>query len=96
MTYTDKKCYNNQHGCQVDGYNCFKIFLFVEVCAVADDIEDNSGDNDVEDHSKELTPKDYLNKDVLDALLVSGDSYDISDHVLVQKPFSLILIGAKS
>ena len=96
MTYTDKKCYNNQHGCQVNGYNCFKIFLLVEVCTVADDIEDNSGDNDVENHSKELTPKDYLNKDILDALPVSGDSNDISNHVLVQKPLSLILIVAKS
>ena len=47
MTYTDKKCYNNQHGCQVNGYNCFKIFLLVEVCAVADDIEDDGGDDDV-------------------------------------------------
>ena len=96
MTYTDKKCYNNQHGCQVDGYNCFKIFLLVEVCAVADNIEDNGGDDDVKDYSKELTPKDNLNKDILDALPVSGNGDDISDHVLVQKPFSLILIGAKS
>ena len=95
MTYTDKKCYNNQHGCQVDGYNCFKIFLFVEVCAVADNIEDNGGDDDVEDYSEELSSKDYFNKDILDALPMPGDGNDISNHVLVQKPFPLILIVAK-
>ena len=65
MTYTDKKCYNNQHGCQVNGYNCFKIFLLVEVCAVADDIEDG-GDDDVKDHSKQLPAQDNLDIDILD------------------------------
>ena len=81
MTYSPKR-HNYQHGCQVYYYNCFKIFLLVEVCTVADDIEDDGGDDDVEDYSKELTPKNYLNKDVFDTLILPGDGGDISDHVL--------------
>ena len=66
ITYTDKKCHNNQHCGQVDGYHRLEVFLLVEVCAVADDIEDDGGDDDVKDHSKQLPAQDNLDIDILD------------------------------
>ena len=66
ITYTDKKCHYDQHCGQVDGYHCLKIVLLVEVCAVADDVEDDGGDNDVEDHAEQLPAQDDLDEDILD------------------------------
>ena len=66
ITYTDKKCHNNQHCGQVDGYHRLEVFLLVEVCAVADDIEDDGGDDDVKDHSEQLPAQDNLDIDILD------------------------------
>ena len=66
ITYTDKKCHNNQHCGQVDGYHCLKIVLLVEVGAVADDIEDDGGDDDVEHHAEQLPAQDDLDEDILD------------------------------
>ena len=66
ITYTDKKCHNNQHCGQVDGNHRLEVFLLVEVCAVADDIEDDGGDDDVKDHSKQLPAQDNLDIDILD------------------------------
>ena len=47
ITYTDKKCHNNQHCGQVDGYHCLKIVLLVEVCAVADYVQNNGRNDDI-------------------------------------------------
>ena len=60
ITYTDKKCHNNQHCGQVDGYHCLKIVLLVEVCAVADYIQNYGGNDDIEDNSKQLTSQHHL------------------------------------
>ena len=66
ITYTDKKCHNNQHCGQVDGYHRLEVFLLVEVCAIADDIEDDGGDDYVKDHSEQLPAQDNLDIDILD------------------------------
>ena len=50
-TYTDKECHDNQHCCQIDGNNCLKIFIFIKVSCVTDNVENDGGDDDVEKYS---------------------------------------------
>ena len=67
ITYTDKKCHNNQHCGQVDGYHCLKIVLLVEVCAVADYIQNYGGNDDIEDNSEQLASQHHLHKHILNS-----------------------------
>ena len=46
-TYANKECHDNQHCCQINGNNCLKIFIFVKVGCVTDNVEYDGGDDDV-------------------------------------------------
>ena len=70
MTYTDKEGDHDEHCCQVDGYHGLEVTIFIKVCTVADEVEDNGRDDDVEDDTKEFSPKSDLNVDFLVLLLV--------------------------
>ena len=70
ITYTDKQCYNDKHCCEVDSYNSLKIFVFVKICAIADDSKYNGRNNYVEDNSKDLPWQNYLYVNILDTIYI--------------------------
>ena len=54
MTYTDKQCDDDEHGGQVDGDHRLEVLVLVEVGAVADQVEDDGGHDDVEHYAQQL------------------------------------------
>ena len=64
-THADKEGDQYQHGGQVDTNHRLKIGILVEVCTVADNVEDKSGDKHIQHDTKQLPSKSDFHHDSL-------------------------------
>ena len=55
LTHTHKKCNNDKHCGQVDGYHCLKELILVEIGCVADNVQYYGWYEDVQHSSQQLS-----------------------------------------
>ena len=83
-TYTDKQSDDDEHGGQVDGNHRLEVFVFVEVCAVADQAEDDGGNEDIHEDTEQLSSEDDFHLHFLNLLVILLGHESVDDRVLSQ------------